>query len=102
MAAEYGWTVRRIRSELTDELLLLYVDALVDRVEQDHEDRFDALVNATRLGVVFAHEPKHFATWNRRRKRQRGQAVGLTGAALEAAVSSWQMTMPMYIVEGPR
>jgi hypothetical protein len=101
MASEYGWTVRTVRDQLTDEQLVLYLDSMVDRVEATRDARFDAMVESARLGVVFAHSPKHHERWIRRRKQSRGEPVGLTGEALERAVTAYQMTTPEYVVTGP-
>lgn len=85
MAATYHWPARHIERELTDELLILYLDEEVDRVRDRAQADFDRTVEAVRVGTIFAHDGKQHARWvNSRRVLHRG--AGLTGDALEAAV----------------
>lgn len=83
MAAEHGWSPRYIERELTDEHLVLLLDEASDRQAAHAQADFDRMVEAVRVGTVFAHDGKQHAKWTRARREPR---KGLTGAALEAAV----------------
>ena len=50
------------------------------------------------MGTVFASNGKAYAKWRRSIDRAAGQTVGLTGAALEAAVMALARTNPEYVV----
>ena len=100
MAQAYGWSARRVESELTDELLLLYLDSAADRLAAAHETSFVESVEASRMGVIFAHNGKAHGSWLRRRKAKEGR--GLVGEALERAVGAIAATHSEYVVVGAR
>lgn len=78
----------------------MYLDAAVDRRTRDVERDFDAMVEATRIGTVFAHDRKQYEHWKRASKKRRPR--GLTGAALEGAIAAFAMSNPEYIAYGAR
>lgn len=100
MAATYGWSARKVESELTDEQLTLYLDEAVDRLRDRAQHRFDAMIEAVRAGTIFAHDGKAHGNWLRKRKSP--LARGLTGEALERAVSGFALVHPEYVVRGAR
>jgi hypothetical protein len=67
-------------------------------------DDFDALVEATRIGTVLAHDAKAARKWRRRPRRPGGQRrpEGLTGENLERVVMGLAVTNREYVVFGPR
>ncbi len=98
MAATYHWTTRYIERELTDELLVLYLDEEADRVQA----RFVEAVEASRMGVIFASNGKAHASWTRQLKGHANRNRGLTGQALEQAVQSFAAMHNEYVVMGAR
>ena len=94
IAAEYGWTPRYIETELTDELLLDYLDAAQERIE----DRFETQVEAVRVGTVIAGNAKAMQRWSTRTRRHGKQQRGLTGAALESAVMNVAAIFPENVI----
>lgn len=85
MASTYHWSARHIEHELTDELLVLYLDEETDRVRDRAQADFDRTVEAVRVGTIFAHDGRQYARWLAGKPAaKRGR--GLTGDALEAAV----------------
>ena len=85
LAAEYQWSVRQIRSTLTDELLVLYLDDAIDRRSDRMEADFESTVEAVRVGYLTARDNKLYQKWSRRRSTPK-RGTGLTGQALEQAV----------------
>jgi hypothetical protein len=94
VAAEYGWTSRYVETELTDELLLDYLDAAQERIE----DRFETQVEAVRVGMVIAGNPKAMQRWSSRTRRFGKQQRGLTGAALDSAVMNVAAMFPGNVI----
>lgn len=79
-ASEYGWSTARIAEELTDELLVTYLDAATDR-ERDANRNW---IEFVRIGTIFAHDQKAYQRWKRTETKPTG--LGLTGSSLEQAV----------------
>lgn len=98
MAAEYGWSARHIERELTDEMLVLYLDTAAARISSREDARVVRMIETVRAGTIFAHDAKAHASWLRKRKAP--SARGLSGAALERAVGGFAMTHPEYVVHG--
>jgi hypothetical protein len=100
MAATFGWTARYIERELTDELLVMYLDEEVDRLRNRTQADFDSLVEAVRAGTIFAHNKKahdkYIASSAAKQKRP-----SLTGAALEAAVMNIAKMFPDNVTVVP-
>ena len=57
------------------------------------------MVEATRVGTVFAHDRKAYARWANRKRAKQPQR-GLTGHALEAAVMGIQRRFPDNVIVG--
>ena len=100
MASAYGWTPRVVERELTDELLILYLDEAVDRRTKDNEARFDSMVEATRIGTVFAHDKKQYDRWRRASRKRRPR--GLKGEALERVMAAFAVQNPDLVAFGPK
>lgn len=96
MAAEYGWTARAVE-QLTDELLVLYLDSAADRIGSRAQAEFDTSVEAVRVGTIFAHDGKQHARWMRSRTPKR---PALSEAALEAAIVNIARMFPENVVRG--
>lgn len=60
--------------------------------------RFDSMVEAVRVGTIISRDRKALNKWQRRSRPN--QQRGLTGAELENAVRSLQMSNPEYVVVG--
>jgi len=97
VAATYGWTARRVETELTDEQFITYLDEAFDRTRST----FESDVEVARLGVIFAHNNKAYGKWTRRANAS-SKPRGLHGESLERAIAALRMTNPEYVVEGPR
>lgn len=95
-AATYGWTARRVRTELTDELLLLYLEEASERITDAHESEVEAI----RAGTILAYDAKAYRRWRSAVDRRHDRRTGLTGAALEAAVMSLAGAHPEYVAYG--
>lgn len=96
-AAEWGIAPMALEVEMTDEQLVLLMDAAVDRRRSAFEDA----VEASRMGALFAKGKsgaKAYEKWARKMKRK----ASLTGQALEHAVGAFAFSHPEYVVEGPR
>jgi hypothetical protein len=94
MASTYGWTVARIRAELTDEqLVLVYLEPAQRRLERSAQAAFDNDIEAIRLGTIFAHDRKAFSRWHSRRNAKT-RRPSLSGAALEQAVMRIAQVFP--------
>lgn len=61
------------------------MDSAQERTDARLAGEFDTLVEAVRVGTIFAHDNKQHEKWTRRKPTSR-QSRSLTGAALEAAV----------------
>jgi hypothetical protein len=48
---------------VTDEQLVLYLDAAQDRIREDARARSAELVEAVKAGTVFAHDQKQYGKW---------------------------------------
>lgn len=59
------------------------------------------MVEAVRVGTIFAHDQKAYSRWTRRPKARARKQHGLTGAALEAAVMRIAQRFPDNVVVGP-
>ena len=97
-AATYGWG-RDELDRLTDEQLVAYFDAAQERLDIAFRVEFERLVEAVRVGTIFAHDARQYTRW-----RSRGEARparrerSLTGAALEAAVMRVAAIFPQNVV----
>jgi len=81
---------------------VLYLDAAVDRITDDHRRRFTDAVEAARLGTIFASGQKQtnraYKAWRRNLEGDRPDAgAGLTGDALERAVGVLAAFHPEYV-----
>ena len=85
-AHEYGWRPEYIEHELTDEQLVWYFDAAQDRLERTAVTEFERLVEAVRLGTIFAHDNRQHSRWRSRNAAKPNRGRSLSGAELEAAV----------------
>lgn len=61
---------------------------------------FDQMVEAVRVGSIFAHDQKAYDRWQRRPKARSKPQRGLTGHALEAAVMRIANQFPDNVVVG--
>lgn len=84
---------------MSDAQLVAYLDAAQDRLASEAESRMDEAVEAVRIGYLAATQKGVYSKWTNRRRRGR-QQVGLTGAALEAAIMGLARTNPEYVVVG--
>lgn len=57
------------------------------------------MVEAVRVGTVFAHDGKQYGKWKSSNRARKGGG-GLTGAALEAAVMRVAQQFPDNVVRG--
>jgi hypothetical protein len=87
-----------VDERLTDEQLVAYLDAAQDRMEHRARSEFDALVEAVRVGTIFAHDAKQYRKWQSRSARNGRR--GLTGHALEQAIHALAGAHPEYVVVG--
>lgn len=85
---------------MTDEQLVAYLDAYSDRLKDTTEAAYDGMVEAVRAGMIFAKSDKQYRRWRTRVQRRSGQAVGLTGQALESAIMGFAAQHPEYVVVG--
>lgn len=76
--------------------MVAYLDAAQDRQSDRSAADFDSMVEAVRVGYIFARDQKQYNRWRGSRKRRRQR--GLTGAALESAVMGLARTHPEYVV----
>lgn len=58
------------------------------------------MVEAVRIGTVFAHDKRQYSRWQSRKKRIPKRGSGLVGAALEAAVMRVAELFPKNVVHG--
>jgi hypothetical protein len=87
----------RIEDELTDEQLLGYLDAAQDRIAAAAEGKFNSMVEAVRVGTVFAHNKREYQRWARGQSQPK-RGSGLTGQALEAAVNRIGSMFPDNVI----
>ena len=98
-ASAYGWQPGYLEHEVTDEQLVLYFDAASDRLERDAHTDFERIVEAVRIGTIFAHDRKQYSRWRSRRQAIAAQGGrSLTGAALEAAVMQVAQLFPANVI----
>ncbi len=64
----------------------MYLDAQVDRVEEQSEADFDSMVEAVRVGSIIARDRKAHDKWNRRNSRRLTKRGPMADAELEAAI----------------
>ena len=98
VADAFGWGPDYIDGVLTDEQLVAYLDAAQERIDDRRSGEFDALVEAVRVGTIFAHDAKQYGRWRSRSRNRR--KPGLTGQALEQAIRSLAGAHPEYVVMG--
>ena len=94
-AAEWGMVPGRLEAELTDEQLVMMLDAYADRSEAEQE----RAVEASRLGVIFArgkNGQRAYESWLRKAKR----SIGATGSELEQKIAAFAYGAPEYVVRG--
>lgn len=76
MAAEYHWTARYVEAELTDELLVMLLDAAYDRRADHAQADFASMVEAVRAGSIFATSSdgnRQHARWQADSARRAGR-----------------------------
>lgn len=73
VAETYRWGPDYLDTVLTDEQLVAYLDAAQTRLEGASRDRFVELVEANRIGAVFAHDAKQYARWRGDADRRSGR-----------------------------
>lgn len=104
IAKSYGWGPPELE-RLTDEQLVLYLDAAQDRIDADVRNEFESWVEAVRIGTFFGSGTKEgvrqYARWKTRARNARPGRKGLTGAALESAVMRIAEQFPDQVVRGP-
>jgi hypothetical protein len=86
-AAEWGWDARHIRTRLSGEQLIAYLDAAGERLDA----AFQAQVEAVRVGTIVAFDKSSADKWARQTRRK---GRGLEGAALEQAIMSLARVHP--------
>lgn len=82
---------------------MAYFDAAQDRTERAGSADFDVMVEAVRVGTIFAHDAKQHQRWARTRQSRSWTGKpqrGLTGAALEAAVMRVASLFPENVIGG--
>ena len=72
------------------------------RISQTSEVRFRDAVAAVQIGYVIARNPKALREWQRLRPKGARQQVGLTGEALDRAMSGIIATHPEFLKGVPR
>jgi len=100
LAHAYGWAPEEVEEQLTDEQLVAYLDAATDRLVRDGQTAFENRVEAARMGTIFASDQRAYTRWRARVDRKAGRPRGLTGGALESAVSALALSHPEYVVVG--
>lgn len=102
LASTYGWTASQVQASITDEQLVhVYTDAAQTRVDRDDEEAYDRMVEATRLGVVYAYNPKAYQRWRRRQTVQNPRRRrSLSPAALESAMANIARQFPDNVTYG--
>jgi len=71
------------------------------RVDREDDEAYDRMVEATRLGVVYAYNPKRYAAWRRRQNAQNPRRRrSLSPAALESAVANIARLFPDNVIHG--
>jgi len=99
-AHEYGWRPDYLTNVVTDEQLVFFFDAAQDRLERHATSEFERLVEAVRVGTVFAHDKKQYGRW-RSRRASTGRSRKLVGAELEAAVMRVASLFPGNVIREP-
>ena len=100
-ASAYGWQPGYLEHEVTDEQLVLYFDAASDRLERDAHTDFERIVEAVRIGTIFAYDNRQHSRWRSRNKANTARrSHSLSGAALEAAVMQVAQLFPDNVVHG--
>jgi len=95
--AEWGYDHRRLETELTDELFVLYLDAAHDRLA----DAGDAAIEAVRIGTIFAHDARAYRSWRGRAARMNARRTApLSDAALEAQLMALAAVFPKNVTRG--
>lgn len=101
VAATYGWGPDYIERTLTDEQLLVYLDAAQDRLSAEAKTRFEEAVESVRVGYIIANDRKAHQRWqSHSRRTSTGKGAGLTGMALERRIANLAATNPEYVVVG--
>lgn len=80
--------------------MVLYHDAATDRLRDRARMQFEHMVEAARMGTIFAHQQRQYERWRRSVDRSAGRVQGAVGAALEAQIRSLAMTNPEYVTVG--
>jgi hypothetical protein len=87
---------------LSHELFYAYLHAAEARLARAAETRFLEAVEAVRTGYVIANSKKANREWQRHRAKASKRQVGLTGKALETAMSGLLLTHPEFLKGVPR
>lgn len=95
-ASTYGWGPPDLDEYLTDEQLVAYFDAAQERQSEHVSAEFERMVEAVRVGYIFARDQKQYDRWARKRKHTKP----LSGAALEQVVMGLARAHPEYIAYG--
>lgn len=97
-AHEYGWRPDYLTNVITDEQLVFFFDAAQDRLERHATSEFERLVQAVRIGTVFAHDAKQYRRWRSRQQSRTRPGRKLVGAELEAAVMRVAQMFPGHVI----
>jgi len=82
-----------LEEELSDEQLVVYLEAASDRLTRDAHAEFGLAVEAARLGTVFASNVRAYSRW-RTQFRPKTRPAPLSDAQLEAAIMNAQAHFP--------
>ena len=79
----------------------VYTVAAETRLERDDEDAYERMVETTRLGVIYAHNPRSYQRWRRHQTAQNPRRrPRLSPAALESAVMNVARMFPDNVSYG--
>lgn len=97
---EYGWTPTELEDRLTDEQLVAYLDAALDRTQREVDVRFRDRVEASRLGYLFAHDARSYAIWARNQPRPRRQSNVPSDDVIMAQIARLADLYPGNVIRG--
>lgn len=100
-ASTYGWGPDVLERGLTDEQLVWYFEAAQERLERSTVAEFERLVEAVRIGTVFAHDSRQHSRWRSRAAAKGKHVKSLSGAELEAAVMRVAAMFPGNVIQQP-
>lgn len=100
-ASAYGWGPAEL-DRITDEQLVAYFDSAQERIERDSRNDYERRVEAVRIGTIFAHDSKQYASWRARITAPvaltASDGGGLSGAELDSAIDQLALRRPDLVM----